>query len=87
MAADRNRRGSFRRRGSGLPQIWKLSSLGLELGLCVAIGLLGGWWLQRRFGCGGWVILAGTGIGMAAAVRSFIQRIREIQTEDQQGDG
>ncbi len=86
VTADRDRRGSPLRQGSGLPQLWRLSSLGLELGLCVAIGILGGWWLDRYLGTGGWVILAGLGIGLVAAVRSFILRIREVQREDDRDD-
>ena len=67
---------------ASLFSIWKLSSLGIELGLCPAIGLIFGWWLDSQFETGGWLTMAGFCIGIAAAVLSLIKAVSESSFQD-----
>ena len=56
----------------------RFSSLGIELGLCVMIGLIGGQWLDKKFGTEPWLLLAGLLIGLAAGFRSMFRALKEL---------
>jgi len=55
----------------------KYSSLGLEMGAAVIIGLLFGVFLDRKFGTDPWLTLLFLGLGFAAAVRALIRAARD----------
>lgn len=69
--------------GSGAPkpralyELLKLSTLGLEMGSAVIIGLLIGVWLDGRFGTGPWLTLLFLGFGFAAAAKAVIRALRK----------
>jgi len=68
--------------------LWRLSSLGLEIGFSVALGVLGGWWLNERVGGDGLLVLIGLVIGVIAAGRTLMRSIREptaSETTDEDG--
>lgn len=52
------------------------SSIGLELGLSVAIGLLVGWWLDQRLGTQPWLMLLWLVFGLIAGFRGIFRAIR-----------
>jgi ATP synthase protein I len=66
-------------------QDWKAigvySTVGLEFGLSVLVGLWAGQWLDRRFSLYPWLTLLGIGFGTAAGVRSLIRATRRAKTE------
>jgi F0F1-type ATP synthase assembly protein I len=60
-----------------LYELLKLSSLGLEMGAAVVIGLLVGLWLDSRLGTNPWLTLLFLGFGFAAAAKSVLRAIRK----------
>jgi F0F1-type ATP synthase assembly protein I len=60
-----------------LYELLKLSSLGLEMGAAVVIGLLVGLWLDSRLGTNPWLTLLFLGFGFAAAAKSVVRAIRK----------
>lgn len=56
-----------------------LLHLGLTFVACVVIGLAGGYWLDRALGTSPWLLLAGLGIGIAAA---FVTLFRAVKAAD-----
>ena len=52
------------------------SSVGLELGLSVAIGLLIGWWLDQHLGTQPWLMLLWLVFGLVAGFRGIFRAIK-----------
>jgi ATP synthase protein I len=69
-----------------LYELLKLSSLGLEMGAAVVIGLLAGSWLDSRFGTNPWLTLLFLGFGFAAAAKAVIRAIRKGIFEEETDD-
>jgi ATP synthase protein I len=65
----------------------KLSSLGLEMGGAVVIGLLMGVWLDRRFGTEPWLTFVFLGFGFAAAGKAVYRAIRKGIFEEEFEEG
>jgi ATP synthase protein I len=63
----------------------KLSSLGLEMGIAVVLGLLAGMFLDGRFGTSPWLTIFFTGCGFAAAGKAIARAIRESIALDENG--
>jgi F0F1-type ATP synthase assembly protein I len=68
------------------PSPWRrylrFSSMGIELGLSVMIGLIGGQWLDKRFGTEPWLLLLGLVFGMAAGFRSVFRALKHLTAAD-----
>jgi F0F1-type ATP synthase assembly protein I len=64
------------------PRPWRrylrFSSLGIELGLAVVLGLMGGQWLDKQFGTAPWLLLAGLLIGLAAGFRGMLRALKGL---------
>jgi ATP synthase protein I len=60
----------------------KLSSLGLEMGAAVVIGLLMGVWLDRQFGTEPWLTFVFLGFGLVAAGKAVYRAIRKGLLEE-----
>jgi ATP synthase protein I len=58
---------------------FSVSSVGLEMGLAVAIGCSIGYWLDRRLGTSPWLLLLFLGFGIAAAFKGLVRAAREAQ--------
>jgi ATP synthase protein I len=54
-------------------QAARFSAVGIEMGVCTAIGYLGGAWLDRRFGSSPFLMLLCLLLGIAAGFRSLIR--------------
>jgi ATP synthase protein I len=52
------------------------SSVGLELGLSVALGLLVGWWLDQHLGTQPWLMLLWLVFGLVAGFRGIFRSIK-----------
>jgi len=63
----------------------RFSSMGLELGLSVLVGLFIGQWLDKRFGTAPWLLLLFLIFGMVAGFRSIFRLLKKLQ-DDQAGD-
>ena len=48
-----------------------VSTIGLSMGLAIAIGALIGWYLDKRFGTGPWLFLVFLCFGIVAAFRNL----------------
>ena len=59
------------------------SSVGLELGIAVLIGLLGGMWLDGKWGSEPWAMLGGLVIGLIAGFRGVMRAVRRADRADQ----
>ena len=59
----------------------RFASMGIELGVSVLLGLLGGWWLDIQFDCRPWLLLSGIIVGFAAGIRSIVRTLRIFSRE------
>jgi ATP synthase protein I len=60
------------------------SSIGLELGLSVAIGLLVGWWLDQHLGTQPWLMLLWLVFGCVAGFRGVVRAIKRADRAAEQ---
>ena len=60
-----------------LIELLKLSSLGLEMGIAVIIGLLVGTWLDKKFGTSPWLTMLFLCFGFAAAGKAVVRSLRK----------
>lgn len=51
------------------------SSVGLELGIAVIVGLLGGMWLDKQFGTTPWLMLLFLVFGLVAGFRNVLRAV------------
>lgn len=63
------------RAGKGFYQALSMSSVGLEFGISVAIGLLFGMFLDGKLGTEPWMMLLFLGIGFAAGFRGVFRAV------------
>ena len=57
-------------------QALNASSVGLELGLAVGIGLLLGWWLDDHLGTQPWMMLLWMVFGLVAGFRGVVRAVK-----------
>ena len=62
-----------------LRRVGTLSTVGLELALSIAVGYLGGRWLDEKLGTEPWLEWIGLGFGVAAAAVSLYRAVRRAQ--------
>jgi ATP synthase protein I len=58
-------------------QYLRLSTLGIEMGVALAIGMLIGWYLDRLFGTRPWLIITFSIFGIAAGFRNLVRLARK----------
>jgi ATP synthase protein I len=54
-----------------IKDLGSLSTVGMAMAISIAIGAVGGYYLDRWLGTGPWLALVGLGIGIAAAFRNL----------------
>jgi F0F1-type ATP synthase assembly protein I len=63
--------------------MWRLagrySAVGIEMAAAVAIGTIGGQWLDRTLGTTPWLFWFGLTVGIGAAVRAVLRVVREFK--------
>lgn len=64
------------RRGRSAVDQLSMSAVGLELGISVVLGLLGGRWLDGRLGAEPWCMIVGVCIGFAAGLRGAMRAMK-----------
>ena len=62
-----------------LKQLGSLSTIGLELGLSIVLGYLGGRWLDGKLGTEPWLQWIGLALGLAAGALSLYRVVRRAQ--------
>ena len=73
------------RRTRGMYNMLSASSIGLELGLAVLIGLLFGIWLDSKLGTEPWLMLVFLGLGFTAGFRGVLRAVHEADKEGARG--
>lgn len=63
----------------GAAAIWRLSSVGIEMGVAVIIGWAIGYWLDKRFGTSPWLMVLFLLCGVAAGFKGMIRAAREAR--------
>lgn len=80
---------SASKRTRGMYQALTASSVGLELGISVVIGVLGGMWLDGEIGTTPWFMLFGMVIGLIAGFRGVFRAVersdRSARQEEARG--
>jgi ATP synthase protein I len=66
--------------------IGSYSTVGLDFTLSILVGLLGGRWLDRKFGTGGWLTIIGLGFGIAAGVRTLMRALKQANREAEEAE-
>lgn len=69
-------------KGRKFYDLLKFSSLGLEMGAAVVIGLLAGMFLDRKFGTDPWLTLLFMILGFVAAAQALIRTVRGGMVEE-----
>jgi F0F1-type ATP synthase assembly protein I len=66
----------------------RISAIGFQFCFSIAIGALGGRWLDEKLGTGPWLLVVGLVLGAVAAYRDLINLAREHKREtDGNGGG
>jgi F0F1-type ATP synthase assembly protein I len=60
-------------------QAGRLSAIGLEMGFAVSLGVLGGGYLDDRFGTKPLLFWIGFAVGLGAAVKAVVDGAREVR--------
>jgi len=62
------------------------STTGMEVGVGVALGALGGWWLDGKYDTAPWGMLAGLTLGVLHATRRLVGLVRRelARSDDEQ---
>ena len=56
-----------------------LSTIGLTMAFCIAIGVLIGYYIDNKFGTDPWFLLIFFGLGIAAAFRSLYRLYKKAE--------
>jgi ATP synthase protein I len=64
-----------------LKQSLGLVAVGIEMGISVGIGILGGQWLDERYGTEPVFFWVGVTIGFGAAVKAVVDAARKVRKE------
>lgn len=64
----------------------RFSTLGIEIGVALAIGILIGWYLDRLFGTEPWLMILFSIFGIIAGFRNIVRLARK-DWDDDSGDG
>jgi len=73
----RDRAGDVAAKTRGVYRTLSMSSVGLEMGIAVILGLLAGRWLDGHYGTGPWLMMVFTALGMAAGFKGVFRALRE----------
>lgn len=63
-------------------RVARYSAIGLEMGLCVAIGVAIGYYLDRYFHTGPWLTLIFLILGVAAGFRSLFSLMKGLDKDE-----
>ena len=75
-------KGEFMRSDPKHIKYLKFSSLGLEMGLAVAVGYFIGHWMDEQFDTAPWLLFLWVIAGVGAAFKAVLRSAREMAKED-----
>ncbi len=58
-----------------------LSTLGLEMGISIGVGVYGGIWLDKKFNTSPYLTIFGIIVGFGAAIKSFLRILKKLNKE------
>jgi len=61
------------------------TSIGLEFGVCVIIGVLFGMWLDKKFDTSPWLMVLFIIFGFAAGLRSVMRGVKRAERDEKEG--
>jgi ATP synthase protein I len=76
-ASNADRLAPIAKKTRGYMQVLSLTSVGLEMGIAVVIGLLGGQWLDRRFDTEPLFLILGVLFGCGAAAKAVWAAVKK----------
>ena len=62
----------------------RASAIGLQFGISIAIGTLGGSWLDKKFGTDPWLLMTGLLLGAAAGFRDLWKLAKSQADEEEE---
>ena len=65
----------------------KYTGLGIELAVFIVVGVLGGNWIDEKYGTAPWGILGGVAFGIAGGVRTLVRTVKHIQKSQEKESG
>lgn len=65
----------------------RFSTLGIEMGLTLCIGILIGWYLDRLFGTRPWLMIIFSIFGIIAGFRNIVRLAQKDWDENDSGQG
>jgi ATP synthase protein I len=70
----------------GLRGIGTYGTVGLDFAVAVTIGLLGGWWLDKKVGWTPWLTVVGLLLGVAAGFNVLFKAARKLREETERDE-
>lgn len=71
-------------RAGWIRQLAAIGSVGMVFPVAIAIGFLGGRWLDARLGTDPWLSLAGFALGVVAALRNLLQSVERLDESEEE---
>lgn len=68
-------------------QLMTLGNVGMMFPVSIALGFLGGWWIDGKLGTRPWLSLLGFALGVGAALRNLIRSVRDLERQEQEERG
>jgi len=65
--------------------MYQFSFIGIEFGVAVALGALGGRWLDNRWDTAPWMMLLGVALGLTAAGQDLYRLVKKAQKKSHEG--
>ena len=62
-------------------QTLSMSSVGLEFGICVIVGMFFGRWLDNKAGSGPWLMILFLCLGFVAGIRGLVRAMNQADRE------
>lgn len=80
MTAQNNKKDNF-------TTLLQYSSVGLEMGLCVVIGITLGYFLDKYFQTSPYLTILFMLFGIAAAIKTIVRLIKQVAKDDERNNG
>ena len=59
----------------------KYGTVGMDFAVSVVLGMLGGWWLDGKFGSSPWLMIAGMVMGVAVGFNLLFKTVKKLNME------
>jgi ATP synthase protein I len=70
--------------------MWRIAgttgAVGIEVAVAIALGYLGGHWLDGKFRTGPWLALVGFAAGIGAAIKALVRVTRDYRKKSESSE-